>query len=55
MNTRFGTKLALATLAILEVGAIQLEHPHDGDEGELGICECIENGVTGYDGEVILV
>ena len=51
MNTRFGTKLALATLAILEVGAIQLEHPH----AELGICECIENGVTGYDGEIILV
>ena len=56
MNTRFGTKLALATLAILEVGAIQLEHPHDGDEGELGICECLgDNGVTAYDGEIILV
>ena len=56
MNTRLGTKLALAALAIIEVGAIQLEHPHDGVEGELGICECVgDNGVTAYDGEIILL
>ncbi len=54
-NTRLGTKLALAALAIIEVGAIQLAHPHDGVEGELGICECVgDNGVTAYDGEITI-
>ena len=55
MPSKFSTALTLAALTIIaeESNAMRLEHDAPGPE--LGVCECIENGETAYDGEYIAV
>ena len=55
MPSKFSAALTLAALTILaeESNAMRLEHDAPGPE--LGVCECIENGETAYDGEYIAV